>query len=268
MIWNAKNGEIALGSTKMSYVRFGRGKRVLILLPGLSDGLTTVRGKALLLAKPYSLFFDRYMVYMFSRKDDLPRNYSIRDMANDQADAMKMLGISKACIVGVSEGGMIAQCLAIDHPEMVEKLVLALTASEANDIVKTAVSEWISYAQQGNHKGLMIDTAEKSYSSNYLKKYRAVYPIIGLIGKPSDYSRFLANARAILEFNITADLNRIVCPTLIIAGEKDKIVGLEASYVMKENITNSELYIYEGLGHGAYEEAKDFNQRIYDFLEA
>ena len=53
MLWNAKNGELALDGTKMSYVSFGRGKRTLILLPGLSglsDGLATVKGKALLLA--------------------------------------------------------------------------------------------------------------------------------------------------------------------------------------------------------------------------
>ena len=40
MIWNAKNGTIPIGNTKMSYVSFGLGKKVLILLPGLSDGFS------------------------------------------------------------------------------------------------------------------------------------------------------------------------------------------------------------------------------------
>ena len=57
MIWNAKNGTVPIGNTEMSYAAFGSGKKVLILLPGLSDGLTTVEGKALLLAAPYKLFF-------------------------------------------------------------------------------------------------------------------------------------------------------------------------------------------------------------------
>jgi pimeloyl-ACP methyl ester carboxylesterase len=43
-------------------------------------------------------------------------------------------------------------------------------------------------------------------------------------------------------------------------------VGIEASYEMKERIAGSELYVYPGLGHAAYEEARDFNQRVYDFL--
>ena len=50
MVWNAKNGSVKLDKTEMSYVSFGYGKKVIIVLPGLSDGLTKVKGKALLLA--------------------------------------------------------------------------------------------------------------------------------------------------------------------------------------------------------------------------
>lgn len=104
MLWNAKNGEVILGNTKMNYVSFGRGKRTLILLPGLSDGLMTVKGKALLLAKPYRIFFEKYTVYIFSRKNDLPEGYSIREMARDQGKAMDVLGVRQAYVMGVSQG--------------------------------------------------------------------------------------------------------------------------------------------------------------------
>ncbi|MBQ1505551.1 MAG: alpha/beta hydrolase, partial [Erysipelotrichales bacterium] len=77
----------------MSYVSFGAGEKSLILLPGLSDGLTTVKGKALLLAKPYRMYFEKYTVYMFSRRDSMPKGYTICDMAEDQAKAMDLLGI-------------------------------------------------------------------------------------------------------------------------------------------------------------------------------
>lgn len=56
MFWTAKNGVVILGNTQMNYVRFGHGNRTLVILPGLSDGLATVKGKALLLAKPYVPF--------------------------------------------------------------------------------------------------------------------------------------------------------------------------------------------------------------------
>lgn len=268
MFWTAKNGAVSLGNTEMSYVSFGHGERTLILLPGLSDGLAAVKGKALLLAKPYIPFFDRYTVYMFSRKNAMPEGCSIRDMSNDQAKALDMLGLEKACVLGVSQGGMIAQYLAIDHPELVEKLVLAVTAPCVNAMIQECVKRWIGFAEQGRHKELMIDTAERSYSPEYLNKYRKLYPIIGFVGKPLNYDRFLINAKAILGFDACNELNKIICPTFIIGGETDKIVGAQASYEMKERIAGSKLYVYPGLGHASYEEAKDFNQRVFKFLEA
>ena len=267
MLWNAKNGQVRMGDTEMSYVSFGHGSKVFVLLPGLSDGLMTVKGKALLLAKPYKVFFDQYTVYMFSRKDDMPEGYSIRAMAEDQAKALQTLGISKASVMGVSQGGMIAQFLAIDYPELLEKLVIAVSAPRVNDIILECVSKWIKIAEQGDHKNLMIDTAEKSYSPDYLQKYRKIYPVIGAVGRPSDYRRFLINANAILSFDAYEELYKILCPTLIIGGEEDKTVGIQASYEMKERIPNSELYVYKGLGHAAYEEAADFNERVFRFLE-
>lgn len=91
--------------------------------------------------------------------------------------------------------------------------------------------------------------------------------MLGMVGKPADYGRFLVNANAILGFDAAEDIENIHCPTLIIGGADDKIVGVKASYEMKERIPGSQLYIYDGLGHAAYEEAGDFYQRVFDFLE-
>ena len=268
MLWNVKNGQADVGNGTMSYVSFGRGARPFVILPGLSDGLATVKGKALMLAGPYRRFFDQYTVYMFSRRDDLPEEYSIREMAADQAIAMRRLGLEGAAVMGVSEGGMIAQYLAIDHPELVSRLVLAVTAPRAEEITKERLACWMKLAQEGGHKALMIDTAENSYSPAYLRKFRTSYAVIGFIGRPSDrYRRFLANARAILSFDASEELKKIACPVLIIGGADDKIVGIEASHELQRQIPGSELYGYEGLGHAAYEEAKDFNKRVLDFLE-
>lgn len=268
MLWNAKNGVVTVGDTEMEFVSFGYGEKTLIFLPGLSDGLSTVKGKALLLAKPYELFFEKYTVYIFSRKNVLPESYSIREMADDMAEAMKALGLIKANVVGVSQGGMIAQYLAINHGEMIEKLVIAVSAPYANAEARELISRWIDYAKDGNHKKLMIDTAEKSYSSEYLKKIRKMYPIIGFIGKPKNYNRFIVNANAIFSFDASRELKKINCPTLIIGGEEDRIVGIEGSYELHEQISGSELYVYKELGHAVYEEAKDLNERIFRFLEA
>lgn len=266
MFWNAKNGCVKIEETEMYYASFGKGSKVFLVLPGLSDGLTTVKGKALFLAKPFAKFLEEYTVYMFSRKNDMPEGYSIREMAADQANALKKLGITKVNVLGVSQGGMIAQYMAIDFPELVEKLVITVSAPRVNEMIQDNVSAWMKMAKEGDHRSLMLDTTEKGYSEQYLKKYRKVYPMIGNIGKPRAYDRFFRNAEAILSFDAYEELHKIECPTYIIGGETDKTVGVKASYELKENIKNSELHIYPGLGHAAYEEAKDFYDRVYEFL--
>ena len=260
-----ENGSVVLGNTELYYVSFGDGKKKLVVLPGLSDGLTTVKGKAWMLSLPYRKFFREYTVMMFSRKNDMPEGYSIEYMADDQVSAMKSLGVDRADLLGVSQGGMIAQCIAIRHPEAVEKLILAVTAPNANDTVKTVISGWMELAKQGDHTALMADTAERMYSDRYLRKYRKALPHLARFTKPSDYDRFLKNASAILNFDSRSELSKIGCPTLIIAGSDDHTVGNDAAPELHRAIAGSELYVYEGLGHGAFEEAKDFYDRILDF---
>ena len=150
---------------------------------------------------------------------------------------------------------------------MTEKLILAVTAPCVNDTLRARVCDWIAMAERGDHKALMIDTAENSYSEAYLRKYRRAYPLLGAVGRPKSYERFLVNARAILDFDARGELGKIACPTLILGGEEDRIVSAEASRELHGAIAGSELYIYPGLGHAAYEEAKDFNERVFRFLE-
>lgn len=262
-----KDSLVAIDNTDMYYVAFGRGDKTLIVLPGLSDGLATVKGKALALSMPYRRFFRDYTVYMFSRKNDMPEGYTIEAMADDQARAMERLGIDRAFVLGVSQGGMIAQCLAIRHPERVEGLVLAVTAPNANDTARAVVSGWTDMALRGDHAALMVDTAGKMYSEAYLNRNRRLFPLLAWFTKPKDYDRFLKNARAILRFDARSGLSRITCPTLILAGSKDRTVGVEACHELHRGIPGSELYVYEGLGHGAYEEAKDFYDRVFAFCD-
>ena len=267
MLWNAKNGQAALPTGTMPYVSFGSGLRKLVVLPGLSDGLATVKGKALLLVGPYRPYLGDFTVYLFSRREPLKEGQTIRDMAQDQAAALKALGLERVSVLGVSEGGMIAQYLAIDHPKLVEKLVLAVTAPCMNDVIRSCLPGWVDMAERNDHKALMIDTAERSYSPARLRSYRKMYPLLGRVGKPKTYDRFLINAQAILSFDALGELNKILCPTLILGGAEDRIVGPEASRMLAEGIKDSELYLYPDLGHAAYEEAPDFYDRVFDFVK-
>lgn len=275
MFWNAKDGSVRIDDTEMDYVTFGMGKENLVMIPGLGDGLTTVKGMAAIMAFTYKIFAKNYKVYIFSRKNNLGKEiqhssqsiYSTREMAKDLAFALNALGIHQTNILGISQGGMIAQYLAIDYPTLIDKLILAVTLSKQNETVQAVLNNWIHFANEGDYKALIIDTAEKSYSENYLKTYRCLYPLLCRIGKPKDFRRFIAQAQSCAEHNAYELLNHIVCPTLIIGGRCDKIVTAAASVEIAKQIKNSELFLYEGLGHAAYEEAKDFNNRVIAFLK-
>ena len=263
-----KNGMVAIGNSDMDYIRFGRGEKVLILLPGLGDGLTTVKGTAMPTALMYRIFAKDYTVYMFSRKNGLPAGYTTRDMAKDQAEAMAQLGIEKADVVGVSMGGMIAQYLAIDYPEKVGKLVLTVTSARANPLLKESVEEWIALAKADDAAGFMDSNLRRIYSDEYYQKNKWMAPIVGNLTKPKSYERFFIQAQACLTHDAYGQLHRIQTPTLIIGGEKDIALGADASRELAGAIPGATLRMYEQWGHGLYEEAKDFKQTVLKFLSA
>ena len=263
MFFNAKNGKIA----GAEYIRFGVGQRVLIMLPGLGDGLKTVGGMALPMALMYRMFAKDFTVYMFSRKKQLPQGHTIRDMARDVADAMGELGIEKADVFGVSMGGMIAQWLAIDYPERVGKLILTVTAARPNGVLEESIHEWMEQARAGKHAALMDSNLKRIYSERYYRQNKWMIPLLGVLTKPKRYDRFLTLAAACLSHDAFEELPRIKAPTLVIGGGKDRAVGSDAAGELAEKIPNAELKIYPQWGHGLYEEAKDFNDVVLAFLK-
>ena len=80
MLFRAKNGTLKINGGGMDYIRFGKGKRNLVILPGLGDGLQTVKGTAVPMALMYRAFAKEFTVYAFSRKHPLPAGYTTRDM--------------------------------------------------------------------------------------------------------------------------------------------------------------------------------------------
>jgi len=263
----AKNCTLNLPTGTVDYIRFGSGQKTLVMIPGVGDGLKTVKGMALPFAFLYRSLAKKFTVYVFSRRRILSPDMTTRDMAEDLNSALDALGLSRVSLVGVSQGGMISQWLAIDHPEKVEKLVLTLTLSRPNDVVKDVIDRWIRMSDHNDYKGIMLDTAERSYSEKRLKQARAEYRLLGSIGKPKSCERFRIQAASCAAHDTYDMLDRISCPTLVIGGKDDKIVTGQASEEMAERIPDCRLYMYDGLGHGLYEEAPDFLKRVSEFCE-
>ena len=263
-MFQAENCSLNLPSGTVDYIRFGRGEKTLIMIPGVGDGLKTVKGMALPFAFLYRKLAKEFTVYVFSRRRVLTPSMMTREMADDLNSAIEALGLSSAAVVGVSQGGMIAQWLAIDHPEKVSELVLTVTLSRPNPTLEDVAARWISMAKRGDYKGIMLDTAERSYSEKRLKQARLEYSFLGSIGKPKSFDRFIIEAESCVTHDAWSELGRIICPTLVIGGTEDKIVTGQASVEIAERILDCKLYMYDGLGHGLYEEAPDFLDRIMD----
>ena len=265
MKMNAKNENIRIADTDCDYVSFGAGREALIMLPGVGDGFKTAKGTAVPFSYMYRSFGEHFKVYVFSRRNKMPEGFTTADMADDIDCIMEQLGIGQAHFFGVSQGGMIAQQMAIRHPDRVKSLVLAVTAARPTGVMREALGKWLDMADMEDYKGIMLDTAYRSYTGEYLKRGIMINKMLAHI-KPKDYSRFRILTRSCLEHDVYGELDKTTCPTLIIGADKDMVVGPEGSDDLHEQIEGSQLYMYEGYSHGVYEQAKDFNSRVLRFL--
>lgn len=178
---STKGKTLYFNEKSMDYVTFGKGKKSLVIIPGLGDGLQTVKGMAMPFSITYRILVERYKIYVFSRINELRRGYTTRDMASDVAEAMEVLNITSAYVMGISQGGMIAQWLAVNFPEKVEKLVLAVTTAKLSNLGRDRISCWLNLSQTGTYKDLMINIARHSYTTKSFGKFKYLYRIMGFL---------------------------------------------------------------------------------------
>ena len=266
MLYQAKNGTVELKKGRMDYLRFGTGPRTMILLPGLGEALQPIRGLALPMALTYREFTKDFTVYMFARREPLAMGDTTADMADDLAEAMDLLGIARADVAGVSMGGMIAQHLAIRHPEKVGRLVLAVTCGKSNETVEGCMETWLDCARRGDHTALMDSNVRLIYSDGYYRRNKWMVPLMGKLTKPKSYDRFFIQAQACWTHDAWALLHQIAAPTLVLGGQQDKVVGPEAAQELAGAIPGAKLLTYPQWGHGLYEEEKTFNHTVREFL--
>ncbi|NMD49820.1 alpha/beta hydrolase [Streptococcus ursoris] len=264
-MYKAKNKTLILNSIQMDYLTFGKGSRPLILILGLST--QRLKGRAFSMSYAYRIFAKDYKVYMFDRRAQAETGYSIADMADELAEAIKKLQLKTVDVVGVSQGGMIAQLLAIRYPELVHKLVLGVTLPKANDTALSTIGNWIKLAKANDREQLILDAMNKVFSEPWLRRYRWLIFLWSKLMKPKELDRFIILADSILHFDASDKLKEIACPVFVIGGAQDKVVGAQSSAELAQALDCSS-YIYPHLGHSAYVEAKDFNQRILTFLQS
>ncbi|EHJ52385.1 alpha/beta fold hydrolase [Streptococcus macacae] len=267
MVYGAKNKILYFNGKSMNYVTFGQGKRPLLIIPGLGDGLSTVKGMAQFLSLSYRMMAKQYKVYVFSRINELPEKYSTKEMANDIAEAMAMLNISPANIMGISQGGMIAQYLALDFPQMIEKLILVVTAGRMNTLSQERIGHWLTLSQNSSYKDLVLDIAVHSYTAKSFAYLKYLYRILGTFGKIKNKQRIMTQSQACLHHNTLAKLQELQCQTLIIGAKEDDVLGVESSKELSAYIKNSSIKILKNCGHALFEQNKELQKTALAFLE-
>ena len=258
-----KTDFVCVNGIEMEYFSFGSGERAFVILPGVST--RSLMLSAMAVSAAYRAFGEEYTVYAFDRRRNMPDDYSVRQMAEDTAAVMQTLGIADADIFGASQGGMMAMCIAVDHPELVHKMVLGSTAAKMDDRGREDTKRWISLAQSGDLTALTAELIDTLYSENTIGKYKDMLIHMNDGMTEYDIRRFILQTQALDDFDITGELDRIQCPVLVIGSEGDKVLPPSQSRLIAEAL-NASLYMYsDEYGHCVFDEAPDYKQRLLDF---
>jgi pimeloyl-ACP methyl ester carboxylesterase len=182
---------------------------------------------------------------------------SIEAMADDAYTFIRALGFDKIDIFSFSLGGMIAQALVVEHPELVRKLVLTGTGpAGGKDIDKVAGTTYYDILRaaltRSDAKEFLFfnrNATGKPAAKAFIKRLRE-----RTVDRdaPIKVKAFQTQLNAIKKWgrSAPADLSKITQPTLIANGDNDRMVPSVLSEDLHRRITGSELIIYPDSGHG------------------
>jgi pimeloyl-ACP methyl ester carboxylesterase len=260
---------VCADSFEMEYAQIGCGDKPLVIIPGLS--IKSVMKSAASLEGPFKIFKDNYTLYFFDRKKEAKIGYSLEEMADDQVAALKAMGIENADVYGVSQGGMIAQYMAIRHPGVVHKLVLGSSTSKAEPRQITTIQNWARLARAHDASALVNAFIDDCFTESFATRYRRA--LLALYKEVSDeeMERFAIFADACDDVNTYDDLGKIKCPVLVLGAGKDLVTTPEASAKLAEKLKAEgvpcDFFMYQDNGHAVFDELPDYKKRILEFLE-
>jgi pimeloyl-ACP methyl ester carboxylesterase len=256
----------------ISYKVQGRGEPLILIM-----GLGGECGDWVLQARAFKKY---YRVITFDNRgvgnSDKPgESYTVRTMADDAVGLMGYLGIDKAHILGVSMGGMIAQEIAINHPERVRKLILVSTTAgrdekgghspellRAMGLKEGFSDEDIVSADMGK---VMTSLNAHAFGSRTVKSVAVPFcwmrmKLFGIKGLKGQFEAAMTHS--------TLDrLHLIKAPTLVMAGTEDRIVPSSSSDMLASRIANARLVKIKGGSHTLVAEKRGrFNREVLDFL--
>ncbi len=249
---------------EMPYCTFGEGSRTLVILPGLSIKSVTAQDEAL--AKAFYLFTKEFTTYVFDRRSNLPAEYSVYDMAEDTAAVMEALGLSGVCLFGASQGGMMAQVIAIRHPELVSRMVIGSSASRIASDVAANTLGWADMAKTGEVEALVESTVTHLYSPATVAAFGDALRGQLMAVTEEELANFAILAGSMSSFDVLEELGNVQAKCLVIGCFGDAVVGPQASFDTAQAL-GCALYMYgPEYGHSVYDEAPDYRLNLYQFF--
>jgi len=249
----------------MDYLRFGKaGAQPVVIIPGLSLG--SVMPLAAAVAEAYAPLGDVFDVYLFDRKDPVREGYDIASMAADTMEAVRVCGIRKAVLIGVSQGGMIAQMMAAEYPEEISAMLLVSTALRISPDARGVLSGWTDLARRRDPEGLVMAFGEAVYTRAVFEGSREILRQAAAAATEEDLARFLIFSEAAADFDMSRESGKVTCPVSVIAGTDDRIFG-RADKKELADAYGADVIWFDGFGHALYDEAPDYKERARDEIK-
>jgi pimeloyl-ACP methyl ester carboxylesterase len=199
--------------------------------------------------------------------------YTIVEMMSQCVAFCRALGLKAIHVVGFSLGGIIVQQLALDHPDLVQRLILLGTAPRGGEGLTFTE---LSAEEQADPVAFLLGAfftpsdASQAAGRKYMKRLESRTKDRDL---PVSRNSAVAQLAAIREWGTIpasgryATLQKIINPTLIVHGNKDVVVGPINALILAERLPNAQLIVYSDSSHGTqYQHAGTFLQHVNLFL--
>lgn len=251
----------------LPYFALGRGAPLVVL-----RGFTTEHTNPTGLARRFEIrmlapLARSFRVYAVNRAPGLEPGVTMSDIALQHAEALQAEFKGPVDVLGMSSGGSIAMQLAADHPAAVRRLVLVGAGYRLGDEAREAQRRYIDAVDSGRRGAHHLAPMKVSSRTGA----RLLAPLMWLLDplarpkSPSDMVRF---ARAEDEFDLSGRLADITAPTLVIAGERDKVYGPEIVGATAAGVRDGRLIVYPGASHAATMTSKRLADDVATFLSA
>ncbi|MBI2771524.1 MAG: alpha/beta fold hydrolase [Burkholderiales bacterium] len=247
----------------LNFTRQGRGP-MIVLSHALGCDLTMWDGVAMLLERHFSVL--RYDHRGHGRSEVPPGPYSVEAMADDAAQLIAGQTEGPVHFVGASLGGMVAQQLAVKHPELVSSIVVANSSSHYDD---TARALWKARIETVTNLG-MHAAAEGTMARWFTREFRDQDPdsVLALcrVFESNSPRAYAASCEAVSRIDFGGTNPLIACPALVIAGLRDEASPLAMSEAICNTISGAELVTIDAAHLSAVEKPAEFAHLVSDFL--